>query len=301
LQLRDVDLNLLVIFEALYETRHVTRAAKRVALSQPAFSNALARLRGAMGDPLFVKTPKAMVPTARADAMIGPVRAALGTLRAALAAPAPFTPKTAQAHVTIGVTDYAELVFLPRLAERLRAQAPGIKVEMRKARERSPTAELATGELDLTIGRFDDAGGGLKRRKLFDETFRCAIARTHPLARRELKLADYLAAKHVLVAPFGGLSSSVDELLAASGHRREVVMGTPHFLTAMFVVAHTDLVTTVPHRIATIAASSFPLVLKAPPLRLPGFDLAMGWHERTHHEGAHRWVREQIAQIAASG
>jgi len=276
LHLSSVDLNLLVALDALLEERNVTRAADRIGVTQSAMSHALARLRTLLDDPLLVRAAGGMVATPRAESLGPPIRHALEQVRTALQSPSAFDPKTVKLRARVATSDYAELILLPRLVHRLEAAAPGI-------------------ELRLLPHAADAAGP-----KLIDESFTCVVRRGHPLASQKLTLARFAAASHALISPRGKEGSFVDDALAKLGLSRRVAVAVPHFLVAPHIVAESDLVLTVASRVATLLAKPLGLVMLAPPreLELAGFRMSLLWHERTHHDAAHRWLRDLFVSVA---
>jgi DNA-binding transcriptional LysR family regulator len=300
--LASLDLNLLVVLDALLAERHVTRAAARLGLTQPACSHALARLRRALGDPLLVRGPRnVMVPTARAEALAPGLRASLAGLATALRGEAPFDPAAAERSFHVACGDYAELVLLAPLLGRLARKAPGVDVWM------TPLAlgrddmvrQLATGAADLAVGPpRRDWPEGLYTRVLFEERFRCVMRRGHPAAKGALTLARYCALSHLLVTPRGTPGSLVDDALAALGHTRRVAAAVPHFAVAPYVVAGSDLVATLGEHVVEAGAAPLGLVVKPLPFAVPPFAITMTWHERVHRDPAQRWLREQIARAA---
>ncbi len=299
--LAGVDLNLLVVLDALLDERHVTRAARRVGLSQPATSHALARLRALLDDPLLVRGPGGqMVPTPRAEALAPRLRDALHGVAAALADEAPFDPATARRSFRIATGDYAEFVILPALMARLAREAPGIDVWVVSGGDDHDA--IAAGAVDVAIAprRASAAPAGIYTQRLFDETFTCLVRRGHPAASQRLTLARYEALAHLMIAPRGTPGSLVDDALTAVGRRRRVALAVPHFMVAPYVVASTDLVVTLASRIARVIAAPLQLVALPPPLDLPGFTMSMWWHERRQHDPAHRWLRAAIADAVAA-
>ncbi|KYF91417.1 hypothetical protein BE20_14740 [Sorangium cellulosum] len=298
-----VDLNLLVVLDALLDERHVTRAAARLGMTQPACSHALGRLRRALGDPLLVRgTGGAMVPTPRAEALAPGLRAALRGLASAIRGEARFDPGAARRTFRIATGDYAELVLLPPLLSLLAREAPGIDVWMLplSLTQEGVVAQLSSGAVDVVIGPPRRGWPeGLYLRPLFDERFRCVVRRGHPAERSALTLDRYCALSHLLVAPRGTPGSLVDDALAALGRSRRVAATVSHFLVAPHVVAATDLMATLGARIVDAAAAPLGLAVLPPPLELAGFSFAMIWHERTHHDPAQRWLRDQLARAAS--
>jgi DNA-binding transcriptional LysR family regulator len=285
-----MNLNLLVLLDALLAERNVSRTARRLGLSQPALSNALARLRATLGDPLLVRRPGGMLPTPRAEALIPMLRDVLSRIERLVAVPRAFDPQTSQQSFSVGSTDFTELVLVPRLAPRL---GPGLRLRMKTLREQHPSPQLERGELDLAIGYFPQAGPGLFQQLLFEEEFVVVAREKNPLARKPLTLERYAAAPHLLVAPWGGITGVVDRILAEHGLARQVKLTTAHFLSAPLVIAETDCIATLPRRVAETLRRPLRLKLLAPPAAVPGFPVTQLWHARTHHDPAHRWFRAE--------
>jgi DNA-binding transcriptional LysR family regulator len=294
-----IDLNLLVVLEALLDTKSVTAAADRVGLTQSATSHALSRLRTMLADPLFVRSRAGLVPTERTLALAGPLRDALERLRDAVAPPAAFDPSTAQRRFVVRTADYAELVLLPSLAAKLARTAPRIDLWLATVDD-DPLEQLARGEADAFIGPVfaEYQRADIRERRLFDEHFVCLVRDGHPAAARKWTLAQYAALDHVFVAPRGRPGGPIDDYLAEHGLARRVAVALPHFLVAPFVVAATDLVLTIPERVATTFAKFLPLRLVEPPAPFAGFTMSVMWHERRHHDKAHEWLRNQLVEAA---
>lgn len=298
--LASIDLNLVVALDALLADRHVTRAAARLGLTQPAASHALARLRDLLGDPLLVRGPGgAMVPTPFAERIQPQLRRVLDELSTTLRGAA-FDPATARHTFHIGASDYIELVMLPRLTERIRRLAPNVDVWAHTYARYGDT-ELATGALDLVIGPTNPSSraAGIYEKVLFDESFTCIVRAKHPLARSKLTLAQYCATPHLLVAPRGTPGSLVDDALAKLGKSRRIGLAVPHFLVVPYIIAQSDLVATLADRVASLFAQTLDLATMPPPLTIPKFRMAASWHERSHHDAPHKWLREQLFAVAA--
>jgi DNA-binding transcriptional LysR family regulator len=300
--LSSLDLNLLVVLDALLTERHVTRAAGRLGLTQSACSHALGRLRAALGDPLLVRGPRGeMLPTPRAESLAPGLRAALRGLATAVRGEPPFDPATARRGFRVAAGDYPELVVLPSLVSLLAREAPGVDVWMvpLALTRDGVAAQLASGAADVAIGPPGLRGpGGLYTRTLLEERFRCVVRRGHPAAGRRLTLARYCDLAHLLVSPRGTPGSLVDDALAALGRQRRIAASVPHFVVAPHVVASTDLIATLGERIVAATAAPLGLAVLAPPVELPRFTIAMTWHERTHQDPAQRWLRDVIARAA---
>jgi DNA-binding transcriptional LysR family regulator len=298
--LAGVDLNLLPLLDALLTERHLTRAARRVGLSQPAASRALGRLRVVLADPLLVRAGPTWRLTARAEALRDPVRMALGLLEGALTPAAPFNPATAQRTIRVASDDYAELVVLAPLLSRLSRVAPGLAVQVLPARGTSLDG-LVRGDVDVSFApAMDRLPASVNVERLAPDRFVCMVAASHPFARRTPTLARFLEARHALIAPRGQRGGYVDDALAALGKRRHVTLALPHFLVMPFFVASTDLVLTLAERVARIYSRLLRVTLFNPPLRLPGFTTALYWHHRDSHDPALTWFREQVVALRAS-
>jgi DNA-binding transcriptional LysR family regulator len=294
--LAKVDLNLLVACDALLAERSVTRAAKRLGVTQSSASHALARLRDLFGDPLLVRSGHAMVLTPRAEGLARPVHEALGRLAELLAERPAFEPKTARLTFTISTSDYGALVVVPRLVERLAARAPGVDLVVRPP-SNDVARHLEAGAFDVALGPITDAPPALVVVRAFDDAFVCVVRAGHPSAKEGLALADFLALPHVVVAPRGLRPSHVDVALSRIGERRRVAVLVPHFLMAPHVVARSDLVLTLPRRLADLACASLPLARHEPPIDVDGFTFQLAWHERRQRDAAHAWLRAELLAV----
>lgn len=298
MDLAGADLNLLVTFDALLAERSVTRAAERVGLSQSAMSNALRRLRSLLNDPVLVRTRDGMAPTQRALELVDPIHEALAQLDRALTSDRGFDPRTSQHTFRIGTADVIEFLLLPRLLPRLAAEAPGINVEVSQLRGGLPIEELRTGRLDLAIGNFTDLDEPFRSEIVVHENLVCALRKGHPKVGRRLTLKQFTELGHALVTPHGRPGGVVDRVLAERGLERRVVVTTPHFLVAPILVAHSDLIVTLAERVARAFASFLPLEIFKPPIDVPGFSLAIVWHNRTAEDPPHQWFRGLLIELA---
>ena len=293
------DLNLLRVLHALLTERSVSRAAKRLGLSQSATSHALSRLREGLGDPLVVRDRTGVAPTARAEALREPIGAALALIEGALFSASSFVPATCARRFVIAATDYAELLVIPSLLSVLAKEAPNVDVWIHPYPV-DPRDALRRGDVDLVVGILgrDDATSGLHATGLLDDRFVCMVRTGHPLSRKRLTLARYAAADHVLIAPRGIPGGPIDVALAAKGYERRVAVVVPHFLVAPHVIAKTDLVVTVAERIAKVFVRLLPLRILDVPFEAPRLRLSTIWHDRHDSDPAHRWLRELLATTA---
>ncbi|MDC7789868.1 LysR substrate-binding domain-containing protein [Rhodoplanes sp. TEM] len=297
--LRAVDLNLLVVLDALAAERSVTRAAARLHLTQPAVSHALARLRALFGDPLFVRTPAGLSPTAAALRLAPRVAAVLAEIGGLLAPGERFDPATARRRFTLGMSDYAAFVVLPALAAALRAQAPRVELVVRHTSHASGFALLEDGGAELIVGHFPKPPARIVQAPLFAETFLCAARKDHPAFARRLTAARWAALDHLQVSLSGEPSGMVDEALRRKGVRRRVVTTVGHFLVAPEILAATDLVATEPARVLGPLAARLGLATRPPPVPLPGFAVVQAWPRRLTADDGLAWLRRAVAAAAA--
>ena len=291
--LRRIDINLLVTLDVLLSEHNVTRAAQRLNFSQPSVSVHLAKLRDIFKDPLLLPGPRGMRPTARAEALREPLRQALETLERAVAPGSPFDPAEASQTWRVAASDYGEsTIVLPALTG-LRSVAPGTRLAVLEATPSRIARQAEQGEIDLAFHTSEGAPSSLRRRVLFKERYVLAGRAGHPRLKRRPTLAQFCKLDHVIVSPDGGGFRAVtDQALSEVGLTRRVVLSVPHFLFVLSVLANTDLVAMVPSR---LVRNNRALQVVEPPVDVPGFEMAMLWHERSHRDPAHEWLREHIA------
>jgi DNA-binding transcriptional LysR family regulator len=294
MSLRQLDLNLLKAFDALMDERNVTRAAARLALTQPAVSGILNRLRDSFDDPLFVRTQRGITPTPRALALTGPIKRVLADIDVLLQ-PADFDPANAQFTVSVAATDYAlRAVVVPFIAA-LRPLAPGIKVAVRPVDDASLLERMERGELDMALLTPQTAPAELHCKNLFEERYVCVLRSDHPLAQSgELSLDQFCALDHGMVSlSGGGFHGATDDALARLGRQRRVMVSVPSFVMLLDVVRSSDLTALVPRRLLKDVQG---LTLIEPPLDVSGFSKILAWHARTHDDPGHRWARSLLFQ-----
>lgn len=296
MDLRSLDLNLLVAFDALMIERHVSRAAERVALSQPAMSNALSRLRAVVDDPLLVRTSRGMEPTARALEIHAPIHAALAEIQHTLSTPTRFAPGQAQHHFVIGASDYMEFLVMPPLVKAVQQQAPGVDLSVRSLQVSPPEGALDSGEIDLAFGYFPNLPKRLRQTHMFTEHLECAVRMDHPTVKSQLTLEQYVRLPHLFVSS-RRRSGVVDEALARLGRSRRIAVSVPHFLVAPYIIAESDVIMTVNSRIARTYARTMPIRVLKPPLELPDFPISMAWHPRSDKDAAHEWLRARLSDV----
>ncbi|NGM48435.1 LysR family transcriptional regulator [Caulobacter sp. 602-2] len=295
---RALDLNLLRALDVLLDERSVTRAADRLALTQPAVSGMLARLRESFEDPLFVRGRRGVVPTLRALELAEPVKRILAEAEALLQ-PVRFDPASASFTLTLAATDYALEAIVAPFVTALRARAPGVVVRVRPLDDDQILDQFERGAVDLAFMTPDSTPGELHARPLFDEAYVCALRADHPDATSStLSLDRFCALDHALVSysgePFQGVT---DVALAATGRQRRVALSVTSFLILLKVLRTTDLIAVAPKRLLADAEG---LVFRQPPVPIPGFTKVAAWHERTHRDQGHRWVRDLLFEVNAT-
>lgn len=297
-KLPTVELKELRLLDALLAERSVTRAAERVGLSQPAASNALARLRKAAGDPLFVRAGRGIEPTTRALSMAPMLAQVLGQIDRAFVGQRRFDPATSTQTFTLAATDFGQMVLLPPLLRVLESEAPGVRIHVVPLGTAFPMQELESGRLDLLVGSFKTAPPRLYRQSLFSEGSVSLLRRGHPASKKKLTLEQFAALGHVLVSPRGETGGIIDDVLAQHGLARKVVATVPHFLVAVFLVEDTDLVVSLPQRVARHFSRMMPLSIAATPVAMPRVTISQLCHERALKDPAQRWLRSTVLRVA---
>jgi DNA-binding transcriptional LysR family regulator len=296
INLAGIDLNLLVVFDALMNERHVTRAGERLGLSQPATSNALSRLRNLTKDDLFIRTAIGLQPTPKAIAFFQQIQPALQQIKAALSGEQVFDPSTSDRIFAIGMTDYTEFTLLPPLMEKLQTVAPNVKIQIRSGDRQKLLSLLDSGEINLACGLFPEKIAWHEEQFLFQENFVCVCRSNHPHIKKHINLEQYLAADHLLVSIKEDMVGRVDELLATNNLQRRIVISVPHFLVAPFILARTNLVATLAERVAQTFAGTQDLQVFPLPLSTEGFSVFMRWHRSNDSHPADHWLRTTIAR-----
>ncbi len=297
MELTEVDLNQLVLFQQLMVERRVSRVAESLGLTQPAVSNTLAKLRRQFGDELFVRTPAGMMPTPFAEQLAEPVGYALGMIHSGLNQHRAFDPATVKRSVTVGMTDIGEIVFLPALVDRLRHEAPGISLNTVRNSATNLRDDMEAGKVDLAIGPLPQLKAGFFQRRLFRQRYVCLFRQGHPLERKRLSLADFKAAEHLAVVSAGTGHGKVDELIRRAGVERIVRLSIPHFVSVGHILQRTDLMATVTERLAESLTEPFGLTYRPHPIDLPEIAINVFWHAKVHRSPAHQWLRTVVFEL----
>ena len=297
MELEDVDLNLLIVFKHLLAERSVSRTAAALDLSQPAVSNALGRLRKLLDDELFLRTPSGMEPTPFAEQLAESVTYALGMIHGALNQRTSFDPATSKRSFVVGMTDIGEIYFLPALMQRLRKDAPRVTISTVRNTAVNLRDDLESGKVDLAIGLLPQLKGGFFQRRLFAQKYVCLMRQGHPLDKKRITLAEFTAAEHLLVVSEGSGHGKVDEVLKRSGVERRIILAVPHFVAVGHILQATDLVATVPHRLAQRMVEPFALVAVPHPAALPEVAINVFWHAKFHKLPANQWLRGVVFEL----
>jgi DNA-binding transcriptional LysR family regulator len=297
MDIRNVDLNLLVALDALLDERSVSRAAGRLHLSQPATSALLARLRGLFGDPLLLRSARGMLPTPRALELLAPVKQVLHEIDAILQPRAVFDPANAAQTFTLSASDYVEYALLPTLVDYLERTGPGVRLAVKPLDLQTVAKQMESGEVDLCITGLHNAPAGLHRQALYTERMVSVVRRNHPGIGARLTLEKFCSLEHILVSVRGsGFSARIDEALTALGRKRRARLAVPHFLLVPEIVARSDMISALPERLARGHAKK--LRILELPLKIEGFTVGQIWHERNQREPAQLWLREVLLQLA---
>lgn len=298
--LRAVDLNLLVALDALMAELHVTRAALRCGLSQPAMSSTLHRLRELFGDELLVRTSGGMKPTPRARQLVGPVRQVLQDVRRIIETGRSFDPQVSSRAFNLRMGDLHDVLILPHIITRLELEAPGIVLRVAHLPPEQTVAALEAGEMDLGISTSLDHPKTIRSVPLYRDRIVCVFRKNHPAARLPMTLENFLALRHSKIAQSPTDTRFVDDAMARLGRSRNVVLNVQHWLGAPEIVRGTDLVSVMWERMANRMSHDDSLVLARLPFVLKPFDFRLYWHRRYDGDPAHRRMRQLIINVCQS-
>jgi len=309
LNFRTLDLNLLRVFDVVMAERNLTRAAERLALTQPAVSNALKRLRDSVGEDLLTRAPSGVKPTPRAEALWPQVRTALGHLRAALS-PDEFNPQADAMNFRIAMADATAAMFMPPLVSQIEHTQALANVRVLPLTTRDPSALLERGDADLAVGYFPEtiarllgeaSEASLRHTKLRDSEYVCVMREGHPLAHGELTLDAYCAAQHLLVSFSGRAHGLVDQALAGLDRQRRIVLTVNQYFTAGRVVANSNLLTVLPAFFVDSTGYREQVVTRPLPFALAGLNISMLWHQRHERVSSQQWLRARLLEAVQTG
>jgi DNA-binding transcriptional LysR family regulator len=293
-------LDLLPIVFALYDERSVSAAAKALGMSQPAVSMALRKLRAHFNDPLFIRAVRGVEPTPRAHALVRTSRPLLVQLQHDLLSEQTFDAARSARAFGFALSDVGEMVFLPRLIDRLRAAAPNCAIRSVSMPPKHIARGLEKGDIDLAVGYFPDlVQNHFFQQRLFTHRFACLMRADHPRYAKRLSLKAFLEIEHAVVHAEGRSHELFEKLLERKRIRRKIALHTPHFLSIPIIVSRSDLMATVPHALALYYARLAPQQFAAalPPFEVAGFDVKQHWHRKFHHDARNQWLRRQVAEL----
>lgn len=301
MKLSKLDLNLLIVFDTVFRTRNITQAGTQLHLTQSAVSNALNRLRRLVGDQLFTRSSKGMIPTQVAQRLSRPVGEILSQVQKALDQTLQFDPRVAKQHFRLFLSDVAQLVFLPKLVAKIAADAPNVSLETVATSPAEGRLLMESGDIDLAIGYFEGFGRDILRERLFMERYVCVVRRNHPLIGRRISLRKFLRCPHVVYRPTAGshafFEDTLDQFLVKTGQTRTVALRVSHGLGLGEIIRQTDLLASLPSRLAAEFARTERLRSLRLPIHAPSFEISQFWHQRVQTDSANMWLRGLVSDL----
>ena len=297
--LRNIDLNLLVVLDALLTEKHVTRTGARLHLSQPAISHSLSKLRVLLDDPILIRQGSEVVLSALAQNLQAPLKEILSQIEILLGKSIDFVPANSHRTFRLAMSDYGAAIVLPKLLRQLRAEAPNTTLVVTQDSRHGMFEQIAQGKIDLALGVFPNLSADISSEVLFEETFSCLLDRSTLPASGLLDLDNYLLRPHISVSVDGCSNGEIDRLLRDEGLQRRIAVSVPHWRTAPSMISNTDLILTVATRTLHNALLDEELVSLSPPLPIPPFPFVQLWHNRFGEDPAHMWLREQVRHVVA--
>lgn len=296
-QLQDIDLNLLVTFKLLYREQKLSTVADQMGLSQAAVSNALARLRRTFDDELFYRTARGMHPTEFAEKLAESILYALSSLEHSINFQYQFDAATSDRRFCIAMTDIGETYFLPPLMQHLAKVGPNIRLETRRSHDVELPRLMESGEVDLAVGLLPKLTTGFYQRRLFTLRYVCLMRRQHPLSQTPLTRPLVKNADHAIVISEGTGHSVIEQLLIRQGLPSPIRLRIPDFVSIPYILRESDLIATVPQKLAERSVEPFDLVYKDHPFDMPIIQINAFWHRRFHHDAANQWLRNLMAEL----
>lgn len=290
-KLTDIDLNLLVVFDLLYQEQNTQRVALRLGITQPAVSHALKRLRLLLHDELFERTSQGLQPTPRASQLHPGIADALARVNDTLNINEVFNPAVSERTFNINMTDIGEIIFLPHLLEHLSKAAPGVSLTTVRSRNSDLKQEMEAGQIDLSVGLIPQLGAGFYQQRLFGQRYVCLMRQGHPLATGEFDVERFRTASHAVVVAQGTGHGIVEEQLARAKITRPVRLTLPHFAAVPYIISNSDLIVTVTDKLAEATCERFGLTIREHPLAFPEIPINLFWHRRFHQDLGSRWLR----------
>lgn len=300
MNLRKIDLNLLTVFEAVYEDRNFTRAAERLGMTQPALSNAIKRLRGETGDKLFVRASGGVEPTPRADALAPHIATALNHVRMAMAEHGPFDPKTSSKRFKVCLGDFGEALVLPRLFKAIDGAPARMRVTAVGGTGRDHLNDLRSGALDLVWDFISFEDGHVLSEPVFEDNLVCIMRKEHPLANQELTAENFMQLRHIVVRPTQVHVQAIEKVLRKAALERDVAVEVDHVMSMPFIAANTDYVSITAVSVAGHLDAGLGLVAKPLPFEVQPVCIYQSWHRRMQEDPAHQWLRQSLRDATAT-
>lgn len=301
MELKDVDLNLLLVFNKLLADRRVSKVAEGLGMTQSGVSNALKRMRLLLGDELFVRTARGMEPTPYALRLAEPIGYALSTIHSSLNETTHFEPLDSKQRFTIGMSDIGEVYFLPQLMAALSKQAPGVTVSTVRSTTVNLQDEMEAGHVDLAIGLLPQLKSGYFQRRLFRQRYVCMFRRGHTLDKEDISIEEFSGADHVMVVAAGTGHAIVDYSIERLGIARKIALTVPHFVAVGHILSDSSMIATVPERYAMACVKPFDLKYVPHPLSLPEININLFWHAKFNKDPANKWLRSLVFDTFADG
>jgi len=302
MNIRKQDLQLLICFDALAACRSVSKAAQMLNMTQPAMSNTLARLRQKFSDELFLRTRNGVTPTPKALELVEPVRKALEDLEIIMSPAQKFNPQVTRAKLTLTTTGYVEFVLTPNIVRALEKTAPGIQLETRIPNREIANQRLERGEIDFRIGWDEQPSEKLRYANLFQDRFVCIARTNHPSIGTSITLDQYCQIEHARTVIRSHMSSveNIDRAVTALGRRLRIAMISHDYIAVPHMVSRSNLIATVPERLADLMVKQLSIRKFECPVKVPGHAIRLYWHDRTHKSPLHRWFRRLVTETASS-
>ena len=294
--MQNINLKLLMIFDEIYKTRSLSKAAENLEMGQPAVSMSVAKFRRHFNDPLFIRTSGGMAPTPHAQELIQPVRQALDLLKMALGHQVVFDPLTSTRMFNLSVTGFGPRIIMPALLKRLRETAPSVRINLTNVSEHTPSW-LESGEVDLAVGFLPDLRAGFFRQQLFKERFVCIVDAGHPRIKKRLSMKQFQSEPHLIVAPQGTGHGILERTLDQLAIRRIVGVRIPNFLGIPSTIDNSEFLATVPERFGLVLAQTGRIKVLNLPFPVPGYQVMQHWHERFSRDPGIKWLRTTMSDL----
>lgn len=301
MELNEIQLNQLLLVDALLAHASISEAADKIGMSQSAASHALARLRTELNDPIFIRTANGMQPTPYGARLAGSVKEALELLRGGLEQQPNFVPESSTHTFTVIMSEVSQTLYLSTLLTRLAKEAPGTSVRIAPVPQKAPHLELESGAVDLAVGTFTDFIAGCRQKRVYREQYSCIVRAGNPIFAEGMTREAFSASSHVTVDPTGYVHEQLEPILKHHKLTRSAKVHVPTFHSVPEIVANTDLIAVMPETLADFYATLLPLLVMPLPVVIPSYGVKMFWHERFHRDPKNLWLRKVFTDLYATG